>query len=339
MGGMILLERLTQRGMNGPFGADPVRGAAAVRQPSLLEIVSLEDGPRFVPETFGLLLVIAFMRYMMDASSPGASSMPHAFWIPVLLMAVQYGTMGGLFAACSASLLYFATDLPTQSAAQDFYDYAAFAAAQPCAWFAAALVLGGLRTLHMHHQARLVDRLEQTEAVAEELAERLTGAAREMELTEQRIAADIATTSVLLSAFAGADLSSRQALLASFAHIFRHGAGADSFAIFLWNGDRFTLHFGFEGGAPIPQAALASLPQLPGGLSECGSGNTAAPQLPLRVAIRISDTVKPIGCMVCSRLAPGQSPVTAAHRLNEVCRVLAKLLVVCSEDVTGTSGA
>jgi hypothetical protein len=339
MGGVILTERLTKRGTNGRFGADPVRRAGAVRQPSLLELVSLEDWPRFVPETLGLLLVIAFIRYIMDASSPGASSMPHAFWIPVLLMAAQYGIMGGLFAASSASLLYFAIELPAQSAAQDFYDYAAFAAVQPCAWFAAALVLGGLRTLHMHHQTRLADRLEETEAAAEELAESLTGAAREMDLIEQRIAADTATTSVLLGAFAEADLSSRQALLASFARVFRHGAGADSFAVYLWDGDRFAPRFGFEDGAPIPRAALASLAQLPGGPSECGSGQTAAPDLPLRVAIRISDAAKPIGCTVCTRLAPGQSPIIVVRRLKEVCRVLAKLLVVCPEDVPGAGGA
>jgi hypothetical protein len=339
MGGMILPARLRGRGMNGRFGADPGHRAGEVRQPSLLELMSIEDWLRFVPETLGLLMVIAFMRYLMDASSPGASSMPHAFWIPVLLMAAQYGIMGGLFAAFSASLFYFAVELPTQSAAQDFYDYAAFAAAQPCAWFAAALVLGGLRTLHMHHQARLVDRLEETRAAAEELADRLTGAAREMDRIEQRIAADTATTSVLLGGFAEADLSSRQALLASFAYIFRHGADADSLAVYLWDGDRFAPRFGFEDGAPIPRAALASLPQLPGGNSECSFGETAAAHLPLRVAIRISDAAKPVGYTVCTRLASGQNPIIAVRRLQEVCRVLAKLLVVCPEDDPGTGGA
>src|SRR6185437_594076 len=108
---------------------------------------------------------------------------------------------GGLFAALSASLLFFATELPAQSAAQDFYDYAAFAAAQPCVWLTAALVLGGLRTLHIHHQARLEERLEDIKATAEELAEQLAGAAGEMALLEQRIAGDTATTSVLLDLF------------------------------------------------------------------------------------------------------------------------------------------
>ncbi len=339
MGRMILPEPSTERGTNGRFGIIAVRQAGAVRQPSLIELMSLENWRRFAPETLGLLLVITLMRYLMDASSPGASSMPHAYWIPVLLMAAQYGIIGGLFAAFSASVMYFAIELPTQSAAQEFYDYTAFAAAQPCAWFAAALVLGGLRTLHMHQQQQLADRLEDTNATAEELAERLTGTAREMGMIERRIAADTATMAVLLGAFAEIDLSSRHALLVSFAPIFCHGAGAGSFAVYLWDGDRFTPCFGFEDGAPIVQAALGSLPLLRGEPSEYGSGETAIPQLPLRVAIRTSDAAKPIGYAVCTRLAPVQSPVIVVRRLKEVCRVLAKLLAVCLEGVPGAGGA
>jgi hypothetical protein len=339
MRGMSRPKRLADAGARGVFGADPIRRAGAVRQPSLLALMSLTDWPRFVPETLGLLTVIEFVRGLLDASAPGASSMPHAFWIPVLLMAAQYGIMGGLFAACAASLLFVATDLPAQSAAQDFYDYAAFAAVQPCAWFATALVLGSLRTLHLHQRAQLEDRLEETKAAAEEFAERLTEAAREIALLEQRIAADTATTPVLLDAFAKADLSSRQALLASFADVFRHGAGADSFAIYLRDGDAFIPRFGFEDGGPIPHAALASLPLLP---TEGGPGDAARPTaggLPIRIPLLAPDAADLIGFVVCTRTVPTQSPTVSARRLNEVCRVLAKLLVVCPKAVPGTSGA
>lgn len=324
--------------MDGMIAAEQADGMAAgrargARQPSLLELMSLKDFRRFVPETLGLLLAVVLVRGVLDASLPGASGPHHAFWIPVLLMAAQYGIMGGLFAACSTSLLVLATELPGQSAAQDFYDYAAFAAAQPCAWFTAALVLGGLRTLHLHNQARVEDRLEETRAAAEELAERLVGSAREMALLEQRIAADTATTAVLLDAFARIDLSSGQALLASFASIVRHGAGAESFAVFLREGEDFVPHFGFENGSPIPRAALASLPQLPPAeagrdeLRESTVRGTAA-VLPIRLPIRVSNAAEPIGCLVCTRIAPTQTPAIAARRLNEVCCVLAKLLPV-----------
>lgn len=326
-------------GMNAPEHADrTVAGSLAarrpggVRQPSLLELMSLQDFRRFVPETLGLLLAIVLVRGVLDTSLPSASDPHHAFWIPVLLMAAQYGIMGGLFAAGSTSLLVLATELPGRSAAQDFYDYAAFAAAQPCAWFVAALVLGGLRTLHMHNQARLEDRLEETRATAEELADWLVESGRGMALLEQRIAADTATTAVLLDAFAQIDLSSREALLASFASIVRQGAGAESFAIFLREGENLVPRLGFENGSQIPRAALASLPPLPpigAGRDESrtSTAQDATAGLPIQLPIRVSDAAEPIGCLVCTRIAPAQTPTIVARRLNEVCCVLAKLLL------------
>lgn len=304
---------------------------AGARWPSLLELMSLKNLRRFVPETLGLLLAVVLVRGMLDASPPGASGPHLAFWIPVLLMASQYGIMGGLFAALSTSLLVLATELPPQSAAQDFYDYASFAAAQPCAWFTAALVLGGLRTLHMHKQAQLQDQLADARAAAEELATRLAGSVRELALTELRIATDTATTAVLIDALARVDLSSGQALLASFANIVRHGAGAESFAVFLRDGTGAIARFGLEKGAPIPDAVLSLMPPPPPaalGREDPGVATIqgAAAGLPIWLPIRVSDAAEPVGCLVCTGVAPAQTPAAAARRLREMCCLLAKLL-------------
>lgn len=330
--------------MTAPEKADGTATARADdrRQPSLLKLMSLQDFWRFMPETLGLLVIIVLVRGMVDSRLPDASSLDNAFWIPVLLMAAQYGIMGGLFAACSTSLLVLATELPKQSMAQDFYDYAAFAAAQPCAWFVAALVLGGLRTLHIHNQARVEDRLEETTAAAQELAQRLVGSSREMALLEERLAADTATAAVLLDAFARLDLSSGQALLSSFANIVRHAAGAESFTVLLKEGETFVSRFGYDNGMPISAAALALLPPVPTGLlGEGGSGahdvRRVAKGLPIRMPIRMSNAAEPIGWLICSRITPAQTPAIAGRRLNEVCCVLAKLLPLSHGVVSKTA--
>ena len=142
----------------------------AVHQPTLLELMSLTDWTRFVPETLGILIVIVLLRNAAGETSIGAGGMPHPLWIPVLLMSAQYGIMGGLFAVIAAGGAFLATDLTARSATQDFYEYTAVAAAQPCAWFAAALVLGGLRTLHIHNEAALKEQLDETKAAADDLA-------------------------------------------------------------------------------------------------------------------------------------------------------------------------
>jgi hypothetical protein len=103
----------------------------------LIDIMSLSDWPRFVPEALGLLVVISLVRMAVPGGPAGLDSIPHPFWILVLLMSAQYGIMGALFATLSATGMFFANELPAQSAAQDFYAYAGIIAVQPCAWFAA----------------------------------------------------------------------------------------------------------------------------------------------------------------------------------------------------------
>jgi len=292
----------------GGFSATPMRTGAA-RQPTLLELMSLTDWTRFVPETLGLLVAIAVVRSMLGDATAASGSMPHPFWIPVLLMSAQYGIMGGLFAVLAAGGTYVATELPAQSASQDFYDYAAIAAAQPCAWFAGALVLGGLRTLHMHHYAGLDEQLRETKAAAEDLADRLGAAIGEIGLLERRIATDTATTAALLEALVGLDLSSRESLLATAPAFVRLATGYASVS--------------FE---PPDRDAVVHLSR---SISPSVSwhGSTGSVRVPLRAAA----SSEPLSWLVCAQCSESQDAALAARHLNEVCRVLDKLVRVCPE--------
>jgi hypothetical protein len=130
------------------------------REKALTSALSLSDWRAFVPESLGLCLVIWYFRTLIPGSDIGAGSLPNPFWIPVLLMSGQYGIMGGLFATVAASAMLLISGLPVRGATQDFYAYAGIVAAAPCAWLATALILGGLRTLHIHHQTDLQEQLD-----------------------------------------------------------------------------------------------------------------------------------------------------------------------------------
>ena len=267
-----------------------------MHQPTLLELMSLTDWTRFVPETLGLLIVIALLRGAIGEAFTAPEGMPHPFWIPVLLMSAQYGIMGGLFAVLAAGGLFLATELPAHSAIQDFYDYAAVAAVQPCAWFAATLVLGGLRTLHMHHAAALKEQLGETKEAAADLAERLEDAVSEIALLEYRIATDTATTMALLDALTGVDLTSRAALLASAPAFVRLATGFRTVRL-------YTNSF------PLPQVVPGSV----------------------RVPIRAAEGAEPLGWVVCADPVHTEDAARAARRLKEVCRVLGNFVSACTE--------
>ena len=331
-------------------GGSPVRPPRNRRQPSLTEIMSLSDWPRFVPESIGLLLVISLVRMALPSGSVGADSIPHPFWIPVLLMSSQYGIMGALFATLAATGVFFASELPVQSATQDFYAYAGMIAVQPCAWFAAALVLGSLRTLHIHHHDELQERFDQIGLAAEDLADGLEGAVHEIERLEQRIAADFTTLASFLHSLAKLELRDRRSLLVSIADVILYGVGATSFTIYLNDAHGMKPCLSVEDGSSVAPTAIASLPSCllhevngeatrasgvaPG--AALGAGRDHIAGTPYWAPIRLSTSVDTVGLVVCTRLQPSQDPVIAVRRLNEVCRVLAVLLSACPEAVVGT---
>lgn len=143
---------------------------------------------------------------LLFAGDQFASVAPHPFWLPVLLAATQYGVAAGMFAAAAASVALYAGGLPAQAAGADYYDYAAYVTTKPALWFAAALLLGGLRAVQIRHAERTAERLAETSAYAETIASAFKQARGEIERLETRIAGDTATVGGLLRQLAQLDL-------------------------------------------------------------------------------------------------------------------------------------
>ena len=324
-------------------GGSSIQRFRQARERSLVEMMSLSDWRSFVPESIALLVVISFCQAAVFTGSAAAGGMPHPFWIPVLLMSSQYGITGGLFAALAATASLFISGLPEQSATQDFFAYAAVVAGQPCAWFGTALVLGGLRTLHMYHQTELQERLDHARMAAEDLADGLERAVGEIERLECRIAFDSITLTSFIHSLAKLEMSNRASLIASIADIIRHGVGATSFAIYLKGAHELEPVLGVEND--IRLTATAITPLAPSILDVIRSETTARgivseangdrqARAPHWAPILLAGAAEPIGVVVCDRLEPSQDSAIAARRLDDVCQVFAVLLSACPEAVS-----
>ena len=320
---------------------DGTRSADGTREASLIELVSLSDWHRFVPESLGILAVIALVQAALPEMAADRAA-PHPFWIAVLLMSGQYGIMGGLFAALAATGALFLEGPMPQSATQDFYAYAGVVAVQPCAWLAIVLLLGGLRTLHIHQQTDTQARLNDTEQLAADLAEGLKGAVGEIERLEQRIAEDSSTLASFLHSLAKVQFTDRRALVASFADVVRYGAGATSFAIYIDGKNGFEPYLGVEDGARVGSTAVAPLAPslLEAVCGEASDIETAGAEnipdaVPCWAPIQTPGSATPAGVIVCSRLEPSRDPAIAARRLDEISRVMAALLPWCPEISSG----
>lgn len=108
---------------------------------------------------YSLLLVLA---YVLPGQNELTAINPHPFWIPVLLLSVQYGPLGGGAAALVGSLLHWLIGAPVQAGGEDFYDYIYRIWREPMLWLGASVVLGGLRSQQIDKVEAL--RVQVTEA-------------------------------------------------------------------------------------------------------------------------------------------------------------------------------
>ncbi len=294
-----------------------------LRERTLSELLLITDWRWFVSETLGLLAIVMLVRPLLPSTLGGIGALPHPFWIPVVLMSAQYGVMGGLFAALAASAAYLLNAPPPQSAMQDFFEYAGVVAVQPCAWCATALILGGLRTLHIHNHTTLQDRLDQTSLTADELADAVQSAVGEVDQLEQRIATDTTTFASLLDSLAKLDISNRRTLLTRMADVIRCSVGAIDFMICL-DGPRGENPCLVSKDGDTVEDAKAIEAAMASPIAE-------RPANALVVPIRQNASAKPLGTLVCQRLLPEQAPGIARQRLNAVSSLLAALLMVCPD--------
>jgi hypothetical protein len=209
-------------------------------------------------ETFVFLAVITILQ----RNFPGAGEvpgLPNLYWVPVLLASCQYGVTGGMVAAVAASLVY-ALGLSPQSAAQDFYAYARTVAIQPAAWLATALVIGGLRSLHIHQFSELGDDLAVCRRRASDLSDGLERATAEINALERRVAVDMSSVAALSRSLSQIDMSSRRAAAISLAELFRVGTGTGSFTVYLKEESVFAPVWAIAEDSPRSTNSIESLP-------------------------------------------------------------------------------
>jgi hypothetical protein len=304
----------------------------------LVEFLSPHGRLRQLLETLALLAVVtALQRWFFSAVT--FSGLPHPYLLPVLLISSQYGTSGGLAAAVAASLVYW-LGFSMPSAGQDFHAYAGTFAVQPAVWLATALVIGGLRSLHIHQFAELADQLVADRRRADELACGLERAIAEISALERRIATDMQSVAALSRSVADIDLSDRRAAVASFAELFRVGTGTSTFTIYLKDAVGYGPVYAVEKGAirsphPAASLALATIAEMTssdiadGAMGDAGDGEFVGARCVVPVE-RGGVKSELLAVIVCER-RPSQEPRQFRRRATELSRALATILNACPD--------
>ncbi len=134
-----------------------------------------------------LLLLLAGLLFA-DLFVPLTSMTPSPFWVPVVLLTAQYGTMSGLAAAAGATAASLIISSGATQAAGDYYTHFLQLWRDPIWWFATALVLGGLIDRRVWERNTLTENLRRAEDQRQSIAAYCERLQKYAEGLEQRIA-------------------------------------------------------------------------------------------------------------------------------------------------------
>lgn len=134
---------------------------------------------------FGVLL--AFDRLLLDGTAFTGIN-PNPLWLPVVVMALAYGTFPALAAAAIASILWLAMGQEPANE-RDYLDHLLHLSLPPLLWFMAAVAIGEVTMVRIQ---RLV-RLGRTKNSARRNVERLTEAFHQLVHTNRALQVQVAT--------------------------------------------------------------------------------------------------------------------------------------------------
>lgn len=121
------------------------------------------------------ILVLVVVPGLLDLFVPSFPSLnesqPHFFWLPVLLLTLQYGSASGLLAAGTAIVLSSLLGWPEQEIGENHFSYLLRIWLQPVLWLATGVILGQLRLRQIERKQALGQAVVELTAQRQSIAE------------------------------------------------------------------------------------------------------------------------------------------------------------------------
>jgi len=228
--------------------------AADVRRPGIRGVALLELAI-FFAGAFAVDLLFADGTRFRDIE-------PHPYWIPVLLLSIQYGTNEGLLAAALASAALLVNNLPAQTLTQDEFDYLFSISYRPIIWFVAAVALGEIR----NRQVREREELRRELAASQQEAQTITETYQKMKAVktdlEVRLASELRTVLSMYEAAKAIDRLNVGEVLSGVGTLLEAIVRPQKYSLFLLNNNVLEAALA-EGWAPDDSYARIHTPDSP----------------------------------------------------------------------------
>ena len=115
--------------------------------------------PRLAIIEIAVLLALVLLEYLWEGSPSLTRINPHPYWIAILLLSLQYGTVSGLIAAGIAIIGTVLIGMPEPDIEERYFNYLVRVWTQPVLWLLVALVLGTFRARQIEQRDELVQQV------------------------------------------------------------------------------------------------------------------------------------------------------------------------------------
>lgn len=140
-----------------------------------------------VVELAAIVLAIVAIDWLLPAH--GLTEVgPSPYWLPVLLMSLQYGTVSGLLAAGVGIAMTMLPGVPEQGVGENHFAYLLRIWAQPILWIAVAVLLGQFRIRQIAVKRELIQQVEELSTQRQSLADYANNLRQRCETIERSIA-------------------------------------------------------------------------------------------------------------------------------------------------------
>ncbi len=116
--------------------------------------------PRFALVEMAVLAAFVLAEYAIDGFPALTRFNPHPYWIAVLLLSLQYGTVSGLMAASLAIIGSILIGLPEPDIDERYFNYLVRVWTQPVLWLLVAMLLGTFRARQIEQRDELLHQVD-----------------------------------------------------------------------------------------------------------------------------------------------------------------------------------
>lgn len=117
-----------------------------------------------------------------------ASLKPHPFWIPIILISLQYGTIDGLVAVAASTMTLWLLDWPKPHPNEEYFVYLSRTLSEPTLWLGSAVLIGEFRLRQIGAARRLSASRDRIDHERKLLAAHLTDTYGRVERLELQLA-------------------------------------------------------------------------------------------------------------------------------------------------------